>query len=94
MVRVREGTAGRSSIGDASVALFVAGAGPDSGQLAAGRITTASGTVTLDSLAPTRYELLVRRIGYDPFRQRVTVRAGFIDTLIISLRGVPVCLSD
>jgi len=94
VVRVREGTAGRSSIGDASVALFVAGAGPDSGQLATGRITTASGTVTLDSLAPTRYELLVRRIGYDPFRQRVTVRAGFIDTLIISLRGVPVCLSD
>ena len=94
VVHVREGTIERHPIKDASVAVLIGGGGPDSGQLARGGITTADGGVTLDSLSPRRYELLVRRIGYDPFRQRMTVRAGFVDTLTISLQGAPVCLVE
>ena len=94
VLRVRDGTADRHPIGDAGVTVLIAGGGPDSGQLATRRMTPANGVVTLDSLVPRRYELLVRRIGYDPFRQRVAVRAGFVDTLTISLRGAPVCLVE
>ena len=94
VVRLREGTAERHPIADASVALFFAGGGADSGQLASGRLTPTSGEAVFDSLAPRRYEILIRRIGYDPFRQRVTIRAGFVDTVAIALRGAPVCLVE
>ena len=94
VVRVREGTSARHPVSDASVALFASGGGADSGQFATGRTTGADGEARLDSLAPRRYEVFVRRIGYAPLRERVTVRAGFVDTLAISLQGVPVCLIE
>ena len=94
IVWVREGTADRHPLGDASVAAFISGGGADSGQLARGRFTAADGGAMLDSLAPRRYELVIRRLGYDPYRQRVLIRAGFIDTVTISLRAAPVCLSE
>ena len=94
VVRVREGTVERRPIVDAGVALFVAGGGPDSGRGVAGRLTAKDGEAALDSLTPGRYEILIRRIGYAPYRQHVTVRSGFVDTVAISLRAVPVCLVE
>ena len=93
VIEVREGTAERASIADAQV-LLIAGVGADSGRLVLGRQTLRNGTVILDSLAARRYEVTVRRIGYETARQGVTVRSGFADTVRFALRGVVVCLVE
>ena len=93
VVQIREGTAERPPVADAQV-LLIAGAGADSGHVVLGRNTAHDGTVVLDSLAAGRYEIMIRRIGYETARQRVTVRPGFTDTLRVALQGVVVCLME
>ena len=88
------GTVERSPIGGAMVILLVAGDRADSGQVVASWKSSAGGEVVIDSLAPRRYEISVRRIGYDPSRQYVTVRRGFTDTVTVLLRGRVVCLVE
>jgi hypothetical protein len=91
VVRVLEGTEARRPLGGAAITLLIAGEGADSGQVAARGFTASSGDVTLDALVPRRYDLLIRRPGYEPFRQRATVRAGFVDTVTVALRGARTC---
>jgi hypothetical protein len=94
VIQIRDGTAERAPIADAGVMLLNAGSGADSGHVIQRRTTPHSGTLLVDSLAARRYEVVVRRIGYHPAHQRITVRPGFTDTVRIALQGAAVCLVE
>jgi hypothetical protein len=94
VIRVQEGTAKRPPLEGASAAVLLGGTGRDSLQVVTGRVTPATGVVILDSLTARPYDVLVRRIGYEEGRQRVRVRAGFVDTVTLALRGAAACLVE
>ena len=56
------------------------------------RFTDGAGRFRLVALAPGRYELLVRRIGFAPFRQLITVERGGTTNVEVPLVPVPVQL--
>lgn len=56
------------------------------------RLTDERGDVTLPSLAPGTFELLVRHLGYSPRRVSVVVRAGASDTVRVALTHIAVSL--
>jgi hypothetical protein len=56
------------------------------------RLTDDRGDVTLRSLAPGPFELLVRHLGYAPRRVNVVVRAGASDTVRVALTHIAVSL--
>jgi hypothetical protein len=57
----------------------------------AGRMKGDSGVVILEA-PPGRYQLIVRRIGYDRWTDSVTLRSGFQDSALVGLGEPPVCL--
>ena len=94
VVQVFEGTPARAPIEQAFVSIAIAGTGPDSGQLALGRWTSAEGVVTAESLPPRRYAVYVSRIGYDRVWQKVTIRPAGRDTLVVLLGRLVTCLVE
>lgn len=56
------------------------------------RFTDGAGRFRLVAIAPGRYELLVRRIGFAPFRRTVTVERGTTTNVDVQLVPVPVQL--
>ncbi|MEQ1690505.1 MAG: carboxypeptidase-like regulatory domain-containing protein [Gemmatimonas sp.] len=57
------------------------------------RFTDGRGRLTLPTLAPGRYDVLVRRLGFVPFRSQVTLTAGAPTVLDVRLSSVPQQLS-
>lgn len=53
-----------------------------------------SGTYEFHTLAPGRYRVVVRRIGFEPSEQRVTVNGGRRSQLDFELEGVPELLDS
>ena len=49
------------------------------------------GTLRWDAVPVGRYGLLVRVLGFEILRRPVTVRAGGVDTLVVSLRTTALC---
>lgn len=63
-------------------------------QLAIERFTDDQGRFTLLDLAPGRYELLVRRIGFSPYRGSVLIEPGVTTTNAVQLTPIPVQLAS
>ncbi|HEX6807609.1 MAG TPA: hypothetical protein VF118_06450 [Gemmatimonadaceae bacterium] len=57
------------------------------------RATNTPGVLAADGLHAGEYELTIRSVGYLPSTSRVTVRAGYADTLAATLNERLVCLS-
>lgn len=58
------------------------------------RATNTPGVLAADGLRAGEYELTVRTIGYVPSTDRITVRAGYADTVLATLRPRLICLVD
>ncbi len=58
-------------------------------QLAIERFTDAGGRFTLAALQAGRYEIVIRRIGYTPFRDSVRIVAGAVARLDATLTQIP-----
>lgn len=63
-------------------------------QLSIERFTDARGTIIVPDIAPNTYDVVVRRLGYIPFRGKVTVRAGEPTVLAVQLTRVAQRLSQ
>ena len=57
------------------------------------RFTDAGGRATIIALPTGSYELVVRRIGFAPYRGRVVIDAGIVATAAITLAQIPVQLT-
>lgn len=62
-------------------------------QLSIERFTDADGRFTLTQLQPGRYEVVVRRIGYSPFRGAVQIESGALVRLDVQLTQIPAQLA-
>ncbi len=63
-------------------------------QLSIERFTDGQGRFRLTELAPGRYELVVRRIGFTPYQGSVTVDRGITTTADVELTRIPVQLQS
>lgn len=63
-------------------------------QLNIERFTDGQGRFRLTKLAPGRYELMVRRIGFAPYRGNVTIEGGSTTTTDVQLTRIPVQLQS
>jgi hypothetical protein len=63
-------------------------------QLSLERFTDARGRIVVPDVAPNTYDVVVRRLGYTPFRGKVTVRAGEPTELTVQLTRVAQRLSQ
>ena len=62
-------------------------------QLSIERFTDGEGRFTLTQLQPGRYDVVVRRIGYSPFRGTVSIEIGAIARLDVQLTQIPAQLA-
>lgn len=63
-------------------------------QLSIERFTDDQGRFTLTDLAAGRYELLVRRVGFSPYRGTVVIESGVTTTAAVQLTPIPVQLAS
>ncbi len=63
-------------------------------RLALERFTDGQGRFLLRDLAPGRYEVVVRRIGYVPVRRTVELTAGAVTRLDVQLEAIPVRIAS
>jgi len=57
------------------------------------RFSDPQGRFTLSALRPGTYDIVVRRIGYTPYRGRVQIDSGVTATLLVTLQQIPVRLA-
>jgi len=57
------------------------------------RFSDPQGRFTLSALRTGTYDIVVRRIGYTPYRGRVQIDSGVTATLLVTLQQIPVRLS-
>ncbi len=63
-------------------------------QLSIERFTDDQGRFTLIELTPGRYDLLVRRVGFSPYRGTVVIERGVTTTTAVQLTPIPVQLAS
>ena len=90
-VHVVESTETERPVGPAALSIHIDTLARDIHTRTFGAITDSLGRARISAVPPGRYGLLVRALGYDSFRAVLTVRDSSVDSLVVRLRGTPLC---